>query len=430
MTSLNMVNGGGNLITNSNTIFLFSDGEFGTENVYLVSGSANLSSTAGAAANIKAVAYNERTGVAEVVYIMADPGTSTSSYAYVEKDPSVKTVDGTTYEFYKAVLSDGSTTVFQTEEGTGLTTGIYKYTTNTTTGVTELADSDPADATNSYLADAATSGSIVDGEPYDYVAGRISALDGNVATIVDANGTGTFRLDVGGKNVWYVDDVEAPTEVSLNVGQQVMIAFTKDDNKPVVDAIYVTELYSSVFTLSVNGAAVAGKTYQVNDQLAIGDVANTTQAIAYYQSGSTFYGYAGNWTTKRYNSLEALIADAAALTNVDGQTITMPGADVYVIGQYAITDIASDAALSDAGTLDDTDYQANITETTAYCGQSLTITVTKTAASDDTGTVTVKWNGNEVGTVTVADINASTNNTFTVTMPGANAAVTLHGDAT
>ena len=238
-------------IVNENTVFVFGTGDFDTETVSVVTGASKLSSTP-ILNSIKAVAYNERTNVARMVYVNADSGTSTSNYMYVEKNPTTRSVDGVRRVIYKAVNKDGEFVELITNELTNLPSGIYKVVINGE-GIASLTAAPAIAVTSGYLGDDTVANSIVyntpEGRVFNSVHGRIEAMEGSVITVEywESGVKYTYSLNVNGVNNQgvYVDDASNPaTGVSLTVGQQVMISFKKDNKAPAVETVYITDLFA------------------------------------------------------------------------------------------------------------------------------------------------------------------------------------------
>ncbi|OUN06256.1 hypothetical protein B5G43_09880 [Flavonifractor sp. An92] len=257
-----MTVGGSNVVVNSSTVFFFKN----NDDTSVITGTGNLSSTAIVAAKVKDVAYTgTSTKVAKAVYIEADPGTSTSSYAYVVKGATVKPVDGVNYEYYTAVLNDGTVTSFQTATGTNITvSGVYKYETNSK-GVTTLTPT-TADVDGALVKD-------------ESVVGYISTLSGNVIGVT-YNGKESFYT-VGDAKVYNVEDTDNVFTTELAKNQSVVISTKTSDSKVVLDTIFVTANDVSEYGVYLNGTKVGdykvGQTVVVNvpNVAAAGDITVT-----------------------------------------------------------------------------------------------------------------------------------------------------------
>ena len=253
MASLTLTgSGSGKAVVNANTIFFFLNGKETT----VITGTNNLSSTAIGAANVKDVAYTGTgTQVAKAIYLTADPGTTNSNYAYVLKGAVVKPVDGVNYEFYTAVLADGTVETFQTETGTDITvSGIYKYETNSK-GVTDLTATTVD--TDGILADISGTN--------ESVAGYISTLSGNVIGVT-YNGVENF-YSVGNAKIYNAEDTDDVFTTDLAKNQSIFASVTKSNGNFVLDAIYITENDVSEYGVYLNGVKI--NDYKVGESVTV-----------------------------------------------------------------------------------------------------------------------------------------------------------------
>ena len=317
--------GGQRVITNENTVFLFANGEFDTEKTTAIQGVSGLSSTAIPTGAIKAVAYNERTNVARVVYVNADSGTSSSNYSFVDKSATVRSIDGTTRYVYDSVNKDGEHVELITNiQSLSNGSGIYKVTTDSK-GISSLTAATATTDESTYL------DSIVAGATFNSVVGRIDSIDGGVITVKDDNSR-TFPLNVSGLEGVYVDDASAPSKVSLSVGQMVAVSFKKDNSKAVVESVFVTELFSDEIQPYAAAPVVTVKS-GTDKGLTMSDKTLAVKGANDAAETATATGFADTTV----ETIDVTIA-ARAGTVVESATLTVGGTDVPLTNTPATTD--------------------------------------------------------------------------------------------
>ena len=330
---------------------------------------------------MKDVAYTgTTTKVAKAVYITADPGTSTSSYAYVVKGATVKPVDGVNYEYFTAVLNDGTVTSFQTATGTTSTvtaSGVYKYETNSK-GVTTLTAT-TADVDGALVKD-------------DSVVGYISTLSGNVIGVT-YNGKESFYT-VGDAKVYNVEDTDNVFTTELAKNQSVVISTKTSDSKVVLDTIFVTANDVSEYGVYLNGT-------KVND----------------YKVGQTVVVNVPNVATAGDITVTGATRTDTSSTNT--ATFVMPAGDVNVTSSYALN--LTVTAASAAKVYSDAACQHEVVSGTKVAANTTLYVKSNSIADNEEGLST----SDVVLSVVTAGADQATSAVYSFTMPAATTSVTL-----
>ena len=219
------------VVLNSSTIFVYAYTSGGSDKYASVTGVNKIGTAGITSTNVKDVAFNKTTKVAEIVFVSGEgPGTADATLAYIKDNTSVKVEGGTTYYYYNAITEDGeSLSLKSTDDVRSYEKGIVEYAANAD-GTYEM--------TGYTTVNSATPGATQYAKGYIKSAG----INGNTITVVASDGNSYSFLVGSDVPVWNVTGTSV-SEGSLSDLQEVAIGVKVDgsNNFDGVKVVYITK---------------------------------------------------------------------------------------------------------------------------------------------------------------------------------------------